>query len=270
MSANVEELPPAIRIDGIVRTSAQSRTVPTVKQAFWVAIRNRTDALGFQRYSAFVNRLLCEGKDGGSARCGDSSLKGGDDGGKVRHGEYGEPSLSERRDEIMARPTLYGMDAYQVLLLATQAFVVFEAGVVIAATRLSNHSEFPGMDGLEGRIDRTVTLAEIQSELEDYLGASTGVGRGLPYLKQIVTTLVTVSSDGGVAQVPPWCRGILRSRFSCPSMLELIWSYWHEEGMLMQAINAIALRFQNVRAPGERDPLAYLEIDPLRALNNVL
>jgi len=69
MNASVEGTP-AIRIDGIVRTSAQSRTIPTPKQGFWVAIRNRTDALGFQRYSAFVNRLLCEGKDGGQPRCG--------------------------------------------------------------------------------------------------------------------------------------------------------------------------------------------------------
>src|SRR5204863_151306 len=29
-------------------------------------------------------------------------------------------------------------------------------------------------------------------------------------------------------------------------------------------------RFQNIRGPGDRDPLAHLEIDPLRALNNLL
>jgi hypothetical protein len=269
MNANVEDTP-AIRIDGIVRTSAQSRTVPTVKQAFWVAIRNRTDALGFQRYSAFINRLLCGGKDGGHGRCTPYDPNSKDnDCSKVRHGEYGEPSLAEHRDEMLARPTLYGMDAYQVLLLATQAFVVFEAGVVVAAARQSNHSEFPGMDGLEGRIDRDVDLTVIKDELEEYLGASTSAGRGLPYLKQIVNTLVTVNADGSVAQVPPWCRGILRNRFSCPSMLELIWSYWHEEGMLVQSVNALSLRFQNRRI-GDRDPLAQLEIDALRPLNNLL
>ena len=35
-------------------------------------------------------------------------------------------------------------------------------------------------------------------------------------------------------------------------------------------MNAISRRFQNVRGPGERDPLAHLEIDPLRPLNNLL
>ena len=36
------------------------------------------------------------------------------------------------------------------------------------------------------------------------------------------------------------------------------------------AFNAISRRFQNLRAPGDRDPLAQLEIDPLRPLNNLL
>jgi nicotinamide mononucleotide adenylyltransferase len=55
-----------------------------------------------------------------------------------------------------------------------------------------------------------------------------------------------------------------------PCFLELIWSYWHEEGMLVQCMNAIGRRFQNLHAPGRRDPLAHVEIDPLRPLNNIL
>ena len=43
-----------------------------------------------------------------------------------------------------------------------------------------------------------------------------------------------------------------------------------EKGMLVQTINAISRRFQNSAAPAERDPLANLEIDPLRPLNNLL
>ncbi len=38
----------------------------------------------------------------------------------------------------------------------------------------------------------------------------------------------------------------------------------------MQTMNAICMRFQNRRGPFERDPLANLEIDPLRPLNNLL
>ena len=67
----------------------------------------------------------------------------------------------------------------------------------------------------------------------------------------------------------PYCNGVLRHRFSQPSLIELIWSYWHEEGMLAQTMNAIAMRFQNQRS-GPNDPLAELEIDPLRPLNNLI
>jgi hypothetical protein len=40
--------------------------------------------------------------------------------------------------------------------------------------------------------------------------------------------------------------------------------------MLVQTMNAICLRFQNRRGPSDRDPLANLEIDPLRPLNNII
>ena len=66
------------------------------------------------------------------------------------------------------------------------------------------------------------------------------------------------------------CFGILQEKLTNPCLLELIWSYWHEEGMLVQTMNAITRRFQNVRAPALSDALANLEIDPLRPLNNLL
>ncbi len=40
--------------------------------------------------------------------------------------------------------------------------------------------------------------------------------------------------------------------------------------MLVQTINAIAIRYQNMRMGRGRDPLAGLELDPLRPLNNLL
>ena len=49
---------------------------------------------------------------------------------------------------------------------------------------------------------------------------------------------------------------VVSCRLNEPCLIELIWSYWHEEGMLVQTMNAISRRFQNVRAPGERDPSA--------------
>ncbi len=40
--------------------------------------------------------------------------------------------------------------------------------------------------------------------------------------------------------------------------------------MLVQTMNHISQRFQNIAGTGDRDPLANLEIDPLRPLNNLL
>jgi hypothetical protein len=66
-------------------------------------------------------------------------------------------------------------------------------------------------------------------------------------------------------------RSALESRLVRPMFVELIWSYWHEEGMLVQAANAITLRFQNRRQPGGgRDPLAGMDLDPLRPMSNLL
>jgi hypothetical protein len=66
------------------------------------------------------------------------------------------------------------------------------------------------------------------------------------------------------------CSGVIQTKLTNPCFLELIWSYWHEEGMLVQTVNAIATRFQNIRGPVEHDPLRMMEIDPLRPLNNLL
>ena len=59
---------------------------------------------------------------------------------------------------------------------------------------------------------------------------------------------------------------MLTPRVDCVCLIELIWSYWHEEAMLVQSVNAISRRFQNVRSMGDRDPLAHVTIDPLRPL----
>ena len=66
------------------------------------------------------------------------------------------------------------------------------------------------------------------------------------------------------------CDNVLTAKANSPCLIELIWSYWHEEGMLVQTVATISRRFQNLRGPGDRDPLAHLEIDPLRPLNNIL
>lgn len=67
-------------------------------------------------------------------------------------------------------------------------------------------------------------------------------------------------------------RAPLRSKLERQMFFELIWSYWMEEGMLVQSINAITMRFQNRRVGknGGAEALNRLEIGPLRTLNPLL
>ena len=190
--------------------------------------------------------------------------------------DVGAPSIEARRDDLAAVPTIYGVDAYNLLKVATQAFLLFEAGVVIRRPKRSEYSarrreisrDF--VRGEDSRTGEAFRYNELQPRLETYLkqtlGGSTG-SPSLPYLKRIVAALLNTESP---KQNLPYCFDVLQYRFSCPSLLELIWSYWQEEGMLVQTMNAICMRFQNRRGPAELDPLANLEIDPLRPLNNLL
>jgi hypothetical protein len=218
----------------------RSATFPTTDQGLWPAIRLHTDRIAFDRYSEFINRVLCAGGP-------DDAL------------DMGAPTIRERRQDLLDRPTIHGVDSFEVLRTATEVFLILECGLAIG----------PGdvFDPIaeESRLGTRVTPADLTARLQQYLGA-----RGtLPYLARIVDALLGL--DGAARRERlPYCDLILRRRFTCPSLLELIWSYWHEEGMLVQTLNVIALRFQNRSRGGGRDPLAHLAIDPLRPLNNLL
>jgi hypothetical protein len=218
----------------------RSAAIPTTDTALYVAIRQHAQAIGFPRYSDFIDRVLCAGQ--------------------VQDvGDLGAPSIAERRDDLDNRPTIHGVDAYGLLRLATEVFLILECGLVIRASDYNPNDEVT-------RLGEAVSLSAITQRLQTYLGQQYGAAGGLPYLRRIVEALLP--PDRRVERLP-YCDGILKNRFSCPSMIELIWSYWHEEGMLTQTLNAISLRFQNKRSPGGRDPLGYMEIDPLRPLNNL-
>ncbi|SOY60152.1 hypothetical protein CBM2589_A20086 [Cupriavidus taiwanensis] len=61
----------------------------------------------------------------------------------------------------------------------------------------------------------------------------------------------------------------ISAKLSAPPLIELIWSYWMEELQLVQTMNAISRRFQNLSG-GPRDPLNQLELDPLRPVGNII
>jgi hypothetical protein len=62
-----------------------------------------------------------------------------------------------------------------------------------------------------------------------------------------------------------------KHRFKTPFFIELIWNYWMEQGMLMQTMNLINLRFQNIsvgNAAGNQ--LTRFDLSPLRPLSHML
>jgi hypothetical protein len=127
----------------------------------------------------------------------------------------------------------------------------------------------------DGRNDRNRQPSDLRQLWRRYLVHINGSEPGLdtlPYLALIRRNLGDTSliqGDPKVRRAVEVCDGIVQKKLTSPCFIELIWSYWHEESMLVQTLHAIALRFQNQRT-AVRDPLANLDIDPLRPLSNLL
>jgi hypothetical protein len=248
-------------VQGPTKVALQrSSTQATPDQALWAAIRNRTQAISFNRYNAFINAVLCEPSQGGSAY----SVKDPQ--------AIGLPPLADRRTEPGSRPSIYGVDAYNLLRLATEAFLILECGVVEVKDEGNGNRRvtLPDpvlFDAVEEayRFGRPVTIDVVEADLTAYFSGT----NHLPDLKRILDALLGLDSPRQQEKLP-YCDAVLKNRFSCPALLELMWSYWHEQGMLVQTMNALAVRFQNRRSSADRDPLANLELDPMRPLNNLL
>jgi hypothetical protein len=230
---------------------------PTRDRALWPAIRNRTAAIGFDRYKAFIDSVFCEDNGGGKKAFSDAEQA------IIATVHRG---LHRGAEQPEGRLSIYGPYAYSVLKLATQVFLTLESGVVI---RDINRPGTPVIfDIVDERIrvnEFDLSLNKLKREVKEYLFDTHG---NLPYLDRILGNLITIDPPR-VQEVLPYCLGVLQHRLKSPSLIELIWSYWHEEGMLVQTMNAIARRYQNRRG-SLHDPLGELEFDPLRPLNNVI
>jgi len=267
----VRHTTPALPVVDARVSLRRTESTLTGDHALWAAIRNRTDAIGFDPYDRFINRVLCKvsednvDSDAGRPVSGDVT--------DITAEDIGSPPIKDRREDLLRVPSIYGVDAYNLLKQATQAFLLFETGVAVARPRNPDTGEPIGnlnavVPGEEGRIGEQVTFDQIQQRLETYL-APTPNGLRLPYLKRIVDALVGLDPERQKERLP-YCFDLLRNRFKAPSLLELIWTFWAEQGMVVQTMNAVCLRFQNRRGPSDLDPLANLEIDPLRPLNNII
>jgi len=236
-------------------TMRRTASMPTDDQGLWSAIRNRCEAVSFPRYNEFIQAVFC----------GDPL----ENVIETTKNDYDKKFGSRDLNALDARLSLNSVDAYNVLKLATEVFLLLESGVILQKNNTSSvltADDFFDESEESDRFNENVMFSTLETKLTRYLSGTNGK---LPYFDRIVSALVGLDPKRGIEKLP-YCDGILQHRFSSPSLLELIWSYWHEEGMLVQTMNAIALRFQNRRGSADRDPLAELVIDPLRPLNNLL
>ena len=264
-------LEPLIRAVGHPRvTLERAARPPTEDEILWMVIRNSTNQLSFANYSRFLDNVLC-----------------GDEHPRVR-------GTNDRRGyehELHALSNIAlpfpGVDAYRLLKVATEVFLMLHCGVRKICTPTGFHDAHDAHDGercLPINLDeerarlghdplathpRTATLEDLW---ENYLQSINGSKhlRTLPYLDIILQKLPGVPIVNPPSPSTINCYSILKDKLTRPCFLELIYSYWHEEGMLVQTMNAITRRFQNRRGPGMRDPLAQLEIDPLFPLNGLV
>jgi hypothetical protein len=229
-------------------TMSRSETEPTEDIALWTLIRNSTEALSFTNYLHFIERLFCQPNQAFA-----SGL------------EQRRFPAKQRMFETLKNKRFLPFvdaDAYRVLKAATEAFVMVNCGVIEDAFD-------PEADS--GYLDRRDIPAglDLESLFGDYLETEGGV-KMLPYLAVLRRKLPDIPVvTQGQSDDEELCFGIIQKKLTNPCMIELIWSYWQEEGMLVQSMNAITRRFQNVRS-GPGDPLSNLEIDPLRPLNNLI
>jgi len=181
------------------------------------------------------------------------------------------PAIEARRSRV---PYPFpGVDGYALLKAATEVFLMAACQVVM----VNPQGTFQVMTALDDqeqiRLNRPANAADLGAAWDRYVTHWNGESI-LPYLDIIRRKLgvpVLPQHDGGIGALgSQQCYGILQQRLTQPCLVELIWSYWHEEGMLAQTMNAISTRFQNRRAPGDRDPLAGLEIDTVRPLSAFL
>jgi hypothetical protein len=96
------------------------------------------------------------------------------------------------------------------------------------------------------------------SQLSGYL-----VNGKLPYFDLVSQAFEIINNTGE-------CNDRETQRLKNPFMVELIWSYWMEQAMLVQTLNAVSLRFQNLYHLPYIKPLERFDIDTLRPLSHII
>lgn len=239
-------------------TMGRTAAYDTSDVALWQAIKNSCENLSFGKYQTFIDSLI----SGGGKSTGEAS--------PTRSAQA--TAEFEKQIKIRSVPFTNG-EAYRLLKVATEAFVLVNCGIAPNNEMHKMHSqlnEYANLRDLPSQ-DGWVDMFKNEYLVADPIGAGTQPNM-LPYLSLIRRKMpeIELANLGSGHFENHLGYQLLQEKMAFPCMLELIWSYWHEEGMQVQTMNTITRRFQNVRSPHGNDPLANLETDPLRPLNNLL
>ena len=120
-------------------------------------------------------------------------------------------------------------------------------------------------DAFRTLVDQTrVFLAgETRTDVADMGSRYFADGITLPYIAAVARRFPGLPLDD-------LCAGLDTNLLDQPFPVELIWSYWMDEGGLAQTLNLVLARFQNRRSGPGPEPLARFDLMPLRPLRNLL
>jgi hypothetical protein len=212
-------------------------------QPLWAAIRNRTGAIGFNAYSKFINRVFRERQT--NVNIGTLDEKG---------------DTQSTLESKQLSTTIQEVGAYELLKTATQVFLLLESGAFFQDTNGETGEPVHGSSVETTRPKKSILIVELQDILVEYLGRNE--------LSSIQTVLRNAFKKS-TSKTRISSAGFLNAPAGCPPLIELLWSYWHEEAKLVLTMNAISMCVQNRMPSADRDPLAHLEIAPLFPLNNL-
>lgn len=254
----------------------RASTVATPDLSLWVVIRAGAVALSFENYKRHMDMVLC------------NTTPATSEGGKQTAVDNQRFVQKYRQLKHNRYHPFTDTDAYRLLKVATEAFVAVNCGIVVdeadkpffSPADLSELMKRVEVNGASANLDRLWTsyLQEVNGTSDRLIPYMAFIRRKLPEagIKEAIFvdlrehTKESKQARGKSEDDEEYCYGLLRDKLRMPCLLELIWSYWHEEGMLVQTMGAITQRFQNKRSASGQDPLASLETDPLRPLNNLM
>jgi hypothetical protein len=229
---------------------ANNTALPDV--ALWVLIQRNARNLSFQKFDDHIKSVFS------APTAGYAAPKGG-------AGQTPFESLFAQR----ALP-FTDSDFFRALKVATELFLLaqaenfagvkFDADDVAEVNRRLNPREPLSADELGALRDTYL----VDDPLDPINRPDV-----IPYFDLIRRQLERDSETSLPAAITQPVRKYFDYRRNQPFLIELLWSYWHEEGMLVQSLGVISQRFQNIRT-ADRDPLGNLEINPLRPLNNLI